>query len=216
MLTFHDNAKKINLLKLDGKTLLVSIKKQIKLINIKKMKIFNNYYFKNKNDYKGEIKFFKKIENNIYIYYANYLYIFIYFREQLNLIKVVKVNIFTAIDYLIKLSLDYNIKSNIHFNCTKDYDKSCLLMSYIPDEKFFIINRINFVREIMLKMMIEMKEYEERMEEINLNYMNYLKIKNIFKKKKRNEFKLGINKNKKKTLKRIINYCQKKFKKNYR
>ena len=213
LLTF---CEKINFLKLDGKTLLVSIKKQIKLINIKKMKIFHNYYFKNKNDYEGEIKFFKKIENNIYIYYANYLYIFIYFREQLNLIKVVKVNIFTAIDYLIKLSLDYNIKSNIHFNCTKDYDKSCLLMSYIPDEKFFIINRINFVREIMVKMEIEMKEYEERMEEINLNYMNYLKIKNIFKKKKRNEFKLGINKNKKKTLKRIINYCQKKFKKNYR
>ena len=114
---------KTRLLKLDSKILLISTQNCIYLVNIKKMKKYQNLFFLTN---RNKINYIYKIENNIYIYKNNSLYIFKYFHNRINLIQIIKEQKIISYKYLLNLdnknysNLKINIKINLVININKD------------------------------------------------------------------------------------------------
>ena len=89
-------------LKLDNKTLLITDHEVIYFFDVKKIKIIRNPpLIKEFID----IKFIYKIENNIYIYDCNHLYIFQYSKNSMNQKGYIKADELITFNYLLNLSV---------------------------------------------------------------------------------------------------------------
>ena len=113
--------KILKLLKLDNKTFVsMDNNNNIFLINNKKMKIYQKYFFF---DRKNVIDFIYVIKSNIYIHKNNNLFIFKFFKKELILIKLLKKNPLVAFNYLLNLSIENYfpyLKEKIKINCIKN------------------------------------------------------------------------------------------------
>ena len=111
----------LKLLKLDNKTFVsMDNNNNIFLINNKKMKIYQKYFFF---DRKNVIDFIYVIKSNIYIHKNNNLFIFKFFKKELILIKLLKKNPLVAFNYLLNLSIENYfpyLKEKIKINCIKN------------------------------------------------------------------------------------------------
>ena len=136
------------LLKLDNKTLMISIKNKIQLFNIKKFRNNQNLSFLNNNSI---IDFIKKIGNNIYLYNDNILFIFRFCGNKIILIQLIKKKILDAFNYFLNLYLEYYYKLTIKINCieNKDIDKDSL-NGYLILNSFLSEFKNDFLEEISL------------------------------------------------------------------
>ena len=113
-------------LKLDNKTIMVANDNILYLINIKTMKILQNFYL---TDYPGEIVFIYKIEDNIYICKENFLILFKYVENQL-LFSIFENNSNNLLifNYLNNLFLEKQypkLHKTIIINCIKNEISRC-------------------------------------------------------------------------------------------
>ena len=232
-----DNNNYKRLLKLDNKILMVLTNDIIYLINIKTMKICQEFFLL---DYPGEIDFIYKIKDNIYVCKNNNLLELKYYQKKITLINSKIQNTLFSLNYLCNLLLEkkYPLISNkIKINCIENKIIHKLFYLIIGRKnkntdftrRFYSYNNDNIIRKITY-----LKLLNDYMEIIIKNKINLIQINNnnnnnklIIKKKKeifqnfknikkcdlRTE-KIMRKRNKIKYIKKT--YPPKNFKKNYR
>ena len=126
---FNDNYRR--LLKLSKKIFMVSNDDILYLINIKTMKICQEFFLF---DYPGKIDFIYKIKDNIFICKDNTLLGFKYLENQITLINSKNQNILFSFNYLNNLLVENKfpkLNNKIKFNCIKNkiISKNCLFSS---------------------------------------------------------------------------------------
>ena len=137
---FNDNYRR--LLKLNKKIIMVLNDDILYLINIKTMKIFQEFFLF---DYPGKIDFVYKIKDNIFICKDNTLLEFKYLENQITLINSKNQNILFSFNYLNNLLVENKfpkLNNKIKFNCikNKNISKYTLLSCYESVEDFSILD----------------------------------------------------------------------------
>ena len=148
-LSFQPIFSYYKLLKLYNKTLLISNSKNIYLVDIKKIKINQNISAFNK---LNDIKFICKIQNNVYFYSNNNLFMFEYFKGGIIQKKLtIKIKELAAFNYLLNLSAQTyyeNLSKNLIINCVKNIEVDFVFEFCI----FFFQREYNLTNQLIINL----------------------------------------------------------------
>jgi len=219
---FDDNYRR--LLKLDNKIIMASKDDILYLINIKTMKIIQEFYIL---DYPREIHFNYKIDNNIYICKNNILLEFKYIQGQIIFINKKEQNNLFSLNYVNNLYIEKkhpNLHNKIKINCIQNkiidkniYSKNFIDINHNFESNLYEIAKIIFYNLISSKIYKSNELLDQKSSYKNELFKKYIFNEYIIRKEKKIKKRTEKIIKRKKVIKKYkITYPPKYFKKNYR
>ena len=213
-----------NILKLDDRSIMIEKNNYIYLMKIPKMNLYKKYDFCLNLEM---IKFINKIEDKIFIFTNNKIFIINYNKNELNLKQIIDLNDSNIFNHLstflqkkfnklnIKIKIDW--VKNIYYNKTNYENIPVLICGNTGHSKTYCVNMIFSLKSNALKQ-IEIKENKKKKKSTLVTKVTNDEIQYILKGSYKNKnFNYIKNKKSRDEWKKVRNInLPKKYKKNYR